>query len=48
LCRESESCLDAADRRKAFARALRTTVTTDAVAGLRSHLVARGRIEENR
>lgn len=47
MCRGSMSCLDAADRRKALAKALRTTVTAEAVATLREQVAERGRIEEN-
>jgi hypothetical protein len=48
ICRGSESCLDAAVRRKAFPKALRAVVSPEAVAGLRERLAERGRIEDNR
>ncbi|MDQ6927230.1 MAG: YlxR family protein [Actinomycetota bacterium] len=46
LCRGSESCLDAAIRRRAFPKALRTVVAVEALTGLRERLAERGRIEE--
>jgi len=45
LCAGSVACLELAARRKAFARALRTDVSQTAVAGLRTTLVERGRLE---
>src|SRR5439155_13036598 len=45
LCEGSLSCLDAAGRRKAFSRALRTEISAQAVAALRSMLTDRARME---
>ena len=45
LCAGSPACIDAAERRKAFDRALRTTVHRDAVDLLRSRLAERGRLD---
>ena len=44
LCRGSLACFDAAVRRNAFERALRTTVGSEAVASLRATLVNRARM----
>jgi predicted RNA-binding protein YlxR (DUF448 family) len=44
LCRGSIACFDAAARRKAFERALRTTVGSEALASLRATLVNRARM----
>ena len=48
LCAGSLSCLDAAARRRAFSRALRAEIKPEAVAGLRSAVASRGRMEEGR
>ena len=45
LCLGSPECIDAADRRRAFSRALRTEVTAPATAALRECLAGRGRME---
>ena len=45
LCAGSQACVEAAARRKAFDRALRTTVDGAAVDGLRTMLVERGRMD---
>ena len=45
VCRASTSCLDAAGRRNAFARALRTDIAPGALDALRAALAERGRIE---
>jgi predicted RNA-binding protein YlxR (DUF448 family) len=45
LCAGSPACVDAAERRKAFDRALRTTVPGHAVDNLRIMLAGRGRLE---
>jgi predicted RNA-binding protein YlxR (DUF448 family) len=44
LCRGSLACFDAAARRNAFERALRTTMGSEAVASLRVTLVNRARM----
>ena len=44
LCRGSLACFDAAARRNAFERALRTTMGSEAVASLRATLVNRARM----
>jgi predicted RNA-binding protein YlxR (DUF448 family) len=44
LCRGSLACFDAAVRRQAFPRALRTTVGSEALASLRATLVNRARM----
>jgi len=44
LCRGSLACFDAAARRQAFQRALRTTVGSEALASLRATLVNRARM----
>ena len=45
LCAGSAACLDAAERKRAFSRALRTEVDSAAVEALRTTLARRGRIE---
>jgi predicted RNA-binding protein YlxR (DUF448 family) len=45
LCAGSQECLEVARRRKAFDRALRTTVRGEAVEGLRTTVSQRGRID---
>jgi predicted RNA-binding protein YlxR (DUF448 family) len=45
VCSGSATCIDAAGRRKAFDRALRTTVRPGAVDDLKTRLLSRGRIE---
>jgi len=45
VCSGSPACIDAAERRKAFDRALRTTVHSGAVDSLRSMLAERGRLD---
>jgi len=45
LCSGSAACVDAAERRKAFDRALRTTLDSGAVDALRSMLAERGRLD---
>jgi len=45
LCAGSPACLDAAERRKAFDRALRTTVHARTVEDLRTRLAERGRLD---
>ena len=45
LCAGSATCLEAAARRKAFDRALRTTVRGEAVEELKTTLSGRGRID---
>jgi predicted RNA-binding protein YlxR (DUF448 family) len=45
VCADSPPCVEAAARRKAFDRALRTPIRADAVEGLRTRLASRGRIE---
>ena len=44
MCRGSLACFDAAARRNAFGRALRTTMGSEAVASLRATLVNRARM----
>jgi predicted RNA-binding protein YlxR (DUF448 family) len=44
LCRGTLACFDAAVRRHAFERALRTTVGSEALASLRATLVNRARM----
>jgi hypothetical protein len=44
LCRGSLACFDAAARRNAFERALRTKVGSEALASLRARLVNRARM----
>jgi len=46
LCAGSPECVDAADRKKAFARALRTEVDTSTIGLLRTAMARRGRIEK--
>ncbi|MBA3266985.1 MAG: YlxR family protein [Acidimicrobiia bacterium] len=46
LCAGSAACIDAADRRRAFSRALRTDITGPEVAALRDCLAGRGRMEK--
>ena len=46
LCAGSVGCVEAAARRRAFERALRTEVRPDAVASLREVVAGRGRMEE--
>ncbi|MGI9021951.1 MAG: YlxR family protein [Acidimicrobiales bacterium] len=46
LCAASPSCVEAADKRRAFSRSLRTDITADATAALRECLAGRGRMEE--
>jgi predicted RNA-binding protein YlxR (DUF448 family) len=38
LCRDSPACVELADRRRAFSRALRLPITPEAVAALRAEL----------
>ena len=45
LCAGSVACVDAAGRRRAFARALRADVGAEAVVALREVLAGRARIE---
>jgi predicted RNA-binding protein YlxR (DUF448 family) len=45
LCAGSPACVDAAARRKAFERALRTSVHTEAVDDLKTELARRGRLD---
>jgi predicted RNA-binding protein YlxR (DUF448 family) len=45
FCAGSASCVEAAARRKAFDRALRTTIRSEAVDELRSSLASRGRLD---
>jgi predicted RNA-binding protein YlxR (DUF448 family) len=45
LCTGSAACLEAAARRKAFDRALRTAIMADAVDELRTIVPERGRME---
>ena len=45
LCAGSPACIDAAERRKAFERALRTTVHREAVDDLKTSLAPRGRLD---
>jgi predicted RNA-binding protein YlxR (DUF448 family) len=45
LCAGSPACLEVAARRKAFDRALRTTVSPLAVDDLRTTLAGRGRLD---
>ena len=45
LCAGSASCLEAATRRKAFDRALRTRLDPGAVEGLGTSLLGRGTLE---
>ncbi|HEX7276687.1 MAG TPA: YlxR family protein [Acidimicrobiales bacterium] len=46
LCAGSADCLDAAARKRAFSRALRTEIDSSAVEALRTAWAGRGRIEE--
>ncbi|MGI9080204.1 MAG: YlxR family protein [Acidimicrobiales bacterium] len=46
LCADSPGCIDAAERRRAFSRALRTEITGASTAALRDMLAGRGRIGE--
>ena len=45
LCAGSPACVEAAKRRKAFDRALRTTVRSQAVDDLKTSLAPRGRLD---
>ena len=45
LCAGSPACIEAAARRKAFERALRTTVRSQAVDELKTTLAPRGRLD---
>ena len=45
LCAGSPACIEAAERRKAFDRALRTTVHSRAVDDLKTMLAPRGRLD---
>ena len=45
LCDGSPRCVDLAERRKAFGRALRAPVEATAIAGLRARLSERARME---
>jgi predicted RNA-binding protein YlxR (DUF448 family) len=45
LCEGEPACVDQAERRKAFSRALRGQVEGGAVAGLRARLEERARME---
>ena len=45
MCKGSTGCVDLAERRKAFGRALRAPVEAAAVATLRAELAERARIE---
>ena len=45
VCAGSPACIDAAERRKGFDRALRTTVHTHAVDDLKTSLAPRGRLD---
>lgn len=45
LCAGSVVCIDAASRRRAFSRALRTEIEPDAVSSLRAAVASRGRME---
>ena len=45
LCAGSPACVDAAERRKAFDRALRTTIQAHAVDDLKTSLAGRGRLD---
>ena len=45
LCAGSPACLEAATRRRAFDRALRTTIRSNAVQDLGTILSGRGRME---
>ena len=45
LCAGSSACIDVAERRKAFERALRTTVHREAVDDLKTSLAPRGRLD---
>ncbi|MGH9278178.1 MAG: YlxR family protein [Acidimicrobiales bacterium] len=45
LCKGSVRCIDAASRRKAFSRALRTEISAPAVAALRSTIADRARMD---
>jgi predicted RNA-binding protein YlxR (DUF448 family) len=45
LCVGSPACIEAAERRKAFERALRTTVQRQAVDELKTSLASRGRLD---
>ena len=45
LCAGSPACIDAAERRKAFERALRTTIHSRAVDDLKTMLASRGRLD---
>jgi predicted RNA-binding protein YlxR (DUF448 family) len=45
LCAGSPACIEAAERRKAFERALRTTVRSEAVDDLKTELAPRGRLD---
>ena len=45
LCAGSPACLEAAERRKALERALRTTFHAGAVDDLKSTLASRGRLD---
>ncbi len=45
LCAGSPACIEAAERRKAFERALRTSVRSQAVDDLKTTLPPRGRLD---
>lgn len=45
LCAGSPACVEAAERRQAFERALRTTVHRQAVDDLKTTLAPRGRLD---
>jgi predicted RNA-binding protein YlxR (DUF448 family) len=45
LCAGSPACIEAAERRKAFERALRTAVQGQAVEDLKTMLASRGRLD---
>ena len=45
LCAESEQCVDLAERRRAFPRALKAPVDEDEVRTLRTKVAERARIE---
>ena len=45
LCAGSPACIEAAGRRKAFDRALRTSVHSEAVDELKTSLAERGRLD---
>jgi predicted RNA-binding protein YlxR (DUF448 family) len=45
VCAGSVACLDAAQRRRAFDRALRTTLDAGAVEDLKTTIASRGRLD---